>query len=104
MKVLLLGTLMSFLPLGVLAGDAPSIGGSANISADIKGAVINGGQAGGASKMTLKQSVASVLHGNVSGQLKLSVSVKGGIANAGLADAGATVDACQSVGSIGSDC
>jgi len=104
MKVLVLGILMSFLPLGVLAADAPSIGGSANISADIKGAVINGGQAGGGSNLTLKQSVASVLHGSVSGQLKLSVSVKGAIANAGLADAGATVDACQSVGSIGSDC
>jgi hypothetical protein len=104
MKVLVLGVVMSFLPLGVLAADAPSIGGAASISADIKGAVINGGAASGGAKATLKQSVASVLHGSVSGSLKLNVSVKGAVMNAGLADGGAEVTACQSVGSIGSDC
>ena len=104
MKVLVLSAIVSFLSVNVLAADAPSIGGSAKISADVKGAVVNGGQAGGGAKLTLKQSVASVLHGNVAGQLKLSVAVKGAIVNAGASDGGATVDACQSVGSIGSDC
>lgn len=87
-----------------VAGDPPSIGGQASISADITGGIINGGAAEGGAKVTLKQSVASVLHGSVGGALQLDVDLKGGIANAGMAEGGAEVDACQSVGSIGSDC
>lgn len=86
------------------AGDAPSIGGSATISANIEGGVVNGGEAMGGAQVTLKQSVASVVKGDVGGELKLDVNVKGAIANAGVADAGAQVVACQSIGSIGSDC
>jgi hypothetical protein len=87
-----------------LAGDPPSIGGQAAISADIQGGIINGGAAADGAIVTLKQSVASVLHGSIGGALKLSVSLKGGIINAGAADAAAEVSACQSIGSIGSDC
>ncbi|WP_462182239.1 hypothetical protein [Pseudoalteromonas gelatinilytica] len=87
-----------------IAGDPPSIGGGASISADVKGAIVNGGAAEGGAKAVLKQSVASVLHGSVSGKLQLSVDLKGAVVNAGAAEGGATVEACQSVGSIGSDC
>jgi hypothetical protein len=86
------------------AGDPPSIGGSAAINANVAGAIINGGAAEGGAKVTLKQSVASVLHGNIGGALQVNVDLKGAVINAGAAEGGAEVDACQSVGSIGSDC
>ena len=104
MKRLTLSIFCGLISTGALAGDPPSISGGANISASIKGAVINGGAAEGGAKVTLKQSVASVLHGSVGGQLKLNVDIKGAIGNGGLAAASAEVTACQSVGSIGSDC
>jgi hypothetical protein len=90
--------------MAAVAGDPPSIGGAAAISANVEGLIANGGLAEGAAKITLKQSVASVLHGNIGGALQLSVSVKGAIGNAGIAEGGAEVSACQSIGSIGSDC
>ena len=102
-RLFILSLLATYSSVSV-AGDPPSIGGSAKISANIMGAVVNGGVAEGGAKVNLKQSVASVLHGSVGGTLKLSVEVKGMVANAGMAEGGAEVTACQSVGSIGSDC
>ena len=104
MKRLVLLVLPILYAVGASAGDPPSIGGSAAINANVAGAIINGGAAEGGAKVTLKQSVASVLHGNVGGQLNLNVDLKGAVVNAGAAEGGAEVDACQSVGSIGSDC
>ncbi len=104
MKKVTLLVVTCIFSLSALATDPPSIGGSANIGANIEGGIVNGGAAEGGAKVTLKQSVASVLHGSVGGKLDLNVDLKGGIVNAGAAEAGASVDACQSVGSVGSDC
>lgn len=104
MKTLIVLVISSLYALSATAGDPPSIGGSAKINANITGGIVNGGLADGAAKVTLKQSVASVLHGNIGGALELNVNVKGAIVNAGAAQGGAEVSACQSVGSIGSDC
>jgi len=104
MKNLVVLVFSSLYALSATAGDPPSIGGSAKISANIDGGIINGGTAEAGAKITLKQSVASVLHGNVGGELQLNVDLKGGIINAGASTGAAEVSACQSVGSIGSDC
>ena len=104
MRRLTMGLVCGLISTGVFAGDPPKISGGAVITADIKGAIANGGEAGGGAQLLLKQSVASVLHGTVSGELTLTVKVKGGIVNGGVVNGAAGITACQSVGSIGSDC
>ena len=104
MKNLIVLVFSGLYALSATAGDPPSIGGAAAINANVAGAIINGGAAEGGAKVTLKQSVASVLHGNIGGALQLNVDLKGTVINAGAAEGGAEVSACQSVGSIGSDC
>ena len=104
MKNLVVLVFSSLYALSAMAGDPPSIGGSAKINANITGGIVNGGTAEAGAKLTLKQSVASVLHGNIGGELQLNVDLKGGIVNAGASTGAAEVSACQSVGSIGSDC
>ena len=90
----------------VAAGDAPSIGGEAVINATIGDAgIVNGGGAASAAIVTLKQSIASVLHGSIAGGLKLNVTIgSAGVVNVGAAASEAKVTACQSIGTIGSDC
>lgn len=88
------------------AGDPPSIGGQASITASIGNAgVINGGGGASGADITLKQSIASVLHGSISGGLTTNVTIgNAGVLNVGGGASGAKVDACQSIGTIGSDC
>lgn len=88
------------------AGSAPSIGGDADISVNIGAAgIVNAGAGAGRAKLTVKQAIGSVLHGNVSGGLKLNVDIgSAGVVNVGAGAGGAKITACQSIGTIGSDC
>lgn len=95
---------LSAIALPAAAGQPPTIGGQADISANITGGIVNAGAGASGFKGTVKQAVASVLTGNVSGGLKLSVDLKGGIVNVGAGASGASITSCQSVGTIGSDC
>lgn len=87
-----------------IGGQPPTIGGEANITANVQGAIANAGAGATGFEGTVKQAVASVLSGTVGGGLKLSVDVKGAIVNVGAGASGAKITACQSVGTIGSDC
>ncbi|VUD67973.1 hypothetical protein TDB9533_03923 [Thalassocella blandensis] len=86
------------------AADAPSIGGSASISADVQGAIINAGAGASGFQGTVKQAVASVLSGSIEGALQTNVQVKGALINVGAGASGAKITACQSIGTVGSDC
>lgn len=95
---------LSAVSLSAIGGTPPTIGGEANITANVQGAIANAGAGASGFQGTVKQAVASVLSGNVGGGLKLSVDVKGAIVNVGAGASGAKITACQSVGTIGSDC
>lgn len=86
------------------AGDAPKIGGGASISVSIgKGGVVNAGNVEGG-EANIKQSVGSVIAGNISGKLKDTINIgEAGVVNAGNVDGG-KADICQSIGTVGSDC
>ena len=88
------------------AADAPTIGGGATLNVSVGDAgVVNAGAGASGFKGTVKQSVGSVLSGNISGALKDTVSIgKAGVLNVGAGASGASITACQSIGSIGSNC
>lgn len=102
--VLLLGLCIT--SITAFAGDAPSIGGDASITANIgQGGIINAGAGASGFQGTVKQSIASVLSGRVGGGVKLNVTIgEAGIMNVGAGATGAKITACQSIGTIGSDC
>jgi len=95
---------LSAVSFSAIGGTPPTIGGQANIAANIEGGIVNAGAGASGFQGTVKQAVASVLTGSVSGGLKLSVDLKGGIVNVGAGAEGAKIISCQSVGTIGSDC
>jgi hypothetical protein len=105
-SVLAAAMLLSSVSLAVHASDAPSIGGSATITANVsQGGIINAGAGAGGFQGTVKQAVASVIHGSIAGALATTVNVtQGGIINFGGGASAAKVTACQSVGTVGSDC
>ncbi|UUX51463.1 hypothetical protein NUH88_07140 [Nisaea acidiphila] len=92
--------------ISAIAGDAPSIGGNASLNVNIgQAGVVNAGAGASGFQGSVKQSVGSVLSGNISGGLKDNVSIgQAGVVNVGAGASGAKVTACQSIGSIGSNC
>lgn len=86
------------------AGDAPKIGGGASINVSIgKGGVVNAGDVTGG-QANIKQSVGSVIAGNISGQFKDNINIgEAGVVNAGAVEGG-KADICQSIGTVGSNC
>ncbi len=100
----LVASILMFVAAQASATTSPTIGGSAKISANLEGAVVNAGGAVSGGNVKAKQAVASVLGGHISGALTDKVSVKGAVTNIGGAASGGQVAACQSVGTIGSDC
>lgn len=86
------------------AGGAPTIGGAADITANITGGIVNAGGGASGFQGTVKQAVASVLDGNIGGKVITTVNLTGGIVNVGGGASGAKITSCQSVGTVGSDC
>ena len=88
----------------VLAGQAPTLNGGANLVVNItnSGVVNAGGGVGGSS--VSKQAIGSMLSGKVNGMLDILVDVtNSGLVNAGGGAEGTSV-ACQTVGTIGNAC
>ena len=88
----------------LMAKEPPKIGGEAKISVKVgdSGIVNLGGASGGIS--SAKQSVGSVLKGNITGGLDISVVATGaGVVNVSLGSGGKAF-ACQAVGTIGDNC
>ncbi len=97
---------ISAISFSAFAGEAPDVGGSAEITVTLtKGGIGNASAGAGMAEITAKQAVGSVLHGKTSGGLKINVTLtEGGILNIGAGTGAGKVTACQSVGTIGSDC
>lgn len=105
MNKVFLAVSVTALSFAAFAGEPPSIGGDAHITAEIgRAGIVNVGAGAGGARLTVKQSIASVLHGRVGGGLKINVTIgEAGVVNVG-AGATAKITACQSIGTIGSDC
>jgi hypothetical protein len=85
---------------------APKIGGNATVKATIRGVggIVNVGVGIGGG-IDAKQSVASIITGDIKGNADVEVTIAGvgAIVNVGVAVGGATVT-CQTVGTIGGGC